>query len=276
MEIRQQVEEEQGHGEGGVGEEAALAVMEVGIIDAVVEPDEYSLESLGNLSAQFQEGLYYIHNSWRDPIRKISSRLWEATAGEDARVAVINHAAFTILPGVISAIRKLSAGVKPIEFLVAISNSADPAMVILGKAKEIIAERDFRGTGRAFRPPSIADLARQVEKKVDQDQLSAAAAVVDRITEVAAGVPQQPPMSLQDLRAKIAQLNPPADEDDILPPEEEDPDGFKVTEEDALNVMRRLDRKSTTGCNGWTNRAIMFIWGGGYGDDVGRASGGKV
>ena len=113
-----------------VGADVAImhAQQDVNILSAVEPTDEYDLEHLGSISAKFQQGLYYIHNSWRDPIREICTRLWDVTAGENPRDALINYSASTILPGLISCIRKLISGIKPIDFLVGVANSADPAM----------------------------------------------------------------------------------------------------------------------------------------------------
>ncbi len=73
------------------------------------------------------------------------------------------------------------------------------------------------------RPPTVKALARQVEARVDNGQLSSAMSIVERIQDRMDEVPIPAPLSIEGIRAKIQDLHPNASEKDALPPKEGDP-----------------------------------------------------
>jgi hypothetical protein len=123
-----------------------------------------------------------------------------------------------MLPGLLSVMRVLDKkGTKPVAFLRMLAQDANPGLKIVNKAVALLASREPSRRRGVFRQPKIAELAFQVLEKVKVDRLSAAAGLVERIHGIMEGVRQQAPLSLEEIRTKIAELNPPGEEDDILP-----------------------------------------------------------
>ena len=110
--------------------------------------------------------------------------------------------------------------------------------------------------------PTIKALARQVEARVDNGQLSSAMSIVERIQDRLDEVPIPAPLSIESIRAKIQDLHPQANGNDVLPPKEGDPGGCSVSPKDVLKVVGSLNRRSCNGVSGWTFLAIrsVMLW----------------
>ena len=230
-----------------------------------------TLDALTELLAQFQQGLYYTHYSWREPMRDISVKCWDLACGSNEQQAMVNYAGFLILPGLLSVMRKIRGGQKPIDFLVKTAAEDYPGRVIIRRARVVLDERERMRGSRVFRPPSVDSLVRQVDECIDEDRLSAAATIVARIQETMDGVVPQPPLSLEEFRAKISSLHPDSDEMDILPPNAaEDPEGIQVTGEMVSRECSKLNKKSVNGPSGWTNRTITAMMTTSRGGEAGR------
>ena len=238
--------------EGGVGTAGAPRVRAA-----------YSVNALADLIAQFQQGLYFPHHTWLEPMRDISIKCWDLTRGTSENTAVVNIAGFLILPGLISVMRKMKGGQSPVDFLKDTAKKNYPGKEIVRKARlvqsELEAEKQRRAS-REYQAPTLDSLVKQVDKCIDEDRLSAAAGVVSRIHEQMEGVQPQVPLTPDQIREKIASLHPEQDEEDILPEDKsEDPAGIQVDEADVWVWVRKLNVKSGTGISGWTNRLIRAM-----------------
>jgi len=239
-------------GEGGLGTAGAQRVRAA-----------YSVNALADLIAQFQQGLYFPHHTWLEPMRDISIKCWDLTRGTSENTAVVNIAGFLILPGLISVMRKMKGGQRPVDFLKDTAKKNYPGREIVRKARlvqsELEAEKQRRAS-REYQAPTLDSLVKQVDKCIDEDRLSAAAGVVSRIHEQMEGVQPQVPLTPDQIREKIASLHPEQDEEDILPEDKsEDPAGIQVDEADVWVWVRKLNVKSGTGISGWTNRLIRAM-----------------
>ena len=76
-----------------------------------------------------------------------------------------------------------------------------------------------------------------------------------------AGIVQKEPLGIEEIKAKIKQLNPEAREKDTLPPvpAEGDPMGLVLTPDSMVLAIRKLPKDTCSGSSGWTNRAIMAV-----------------
>ena len=162
-------------GEGGLGTAGAQRVRAA-----------YSVNALADLIAQFQQGLYFPHHTWLEPMRDISIKCWDLTRGTSENTAVVNIAGFLILPGLISVMRKMKGGQRPVDFLKDTAKKNYPGREIVRKARlvqsELEAEKQRRAS-REYQAPTLDSLVKQVDKCIDEDRLSAAAGVVSRIHE---------------------------------------------------------------------------------------------
>ena len=203
------------------------------------------------------------HHTWLEPMRDISIKCWDLTRGTSENTAVVNIAGFLILPGLISVMRKMKGGQRPVDFLKDTAKKNYPGREIVRKARlvqsELEAEKQRRAS-REYQAPTLDSLVKQVDKCIDEDRLSAAVGVVSRIHEQMEGVQPQVPLTPDQIREKIASLHPEQDEEDILPEDKsEDPAGIQVDEADVWVWVRKLNVKSGTGISGWTNRLIRAM-----------------
>jgi len=230
-----------------------------------------SVKALADLIAQFQQGLHYVHPNWLDPMREISVKCWDLArgTGSNENRAVLNYAGFLILPGLISVMRKPKGGgnstEKTIDFLRDVAKDANPGVAIVKKAltvqADLEAERIRQQGNHNYQAPTADSLARQVEKFIDEDKLSAAAGVIAKLhAQLEGEAVQQPPLSMAEIREKIASLHPDSDAGDLLPNVEEDPEcTLQVEEGDVWSWIRKLHLKSAPGVSGWTNRLIRAM-----------------
>jgi hypothetical protein len=108
----------------------------------------YSTEALSNLIAQFQQGLYYPHHTWLDPIREICIKCWKLARGNNEQIAMVNYAGFLILPGLISVMKKIKGGQRPIDFLLDKEKEEFPGKEIVRKDRIFIAVGIFEIGGK--------------------------------------------------------------------------------------------------------------------------------
>ena len=121
-------------------------------------------------------------------MRDISVKCWDLACGSNEQQAMVNYAGFLMLPGLLSVMRKIRGGQKPIDFLVKTAAEDYPGRVIIRRARVVLDERERMRGSRVFRPPSVDSLVRQVDECIDEDRLSAAATIVARIQETMDGV----------------------------------------------------------------------------------------
>jgi hypothetical protein len=63
-------------------------------------------------------------------MRDISVKCWDLACGSNEQQAMVNYAGFLILPGLLSVMRKIRGGQKPIDFLVKTAAEDFPGRVI--------------------------------------------------------------------------------------------------------------------------------------------------
>ena len=211
----------------------------------------FTVEYLIDLVVQFQTGLYKTHYSWREPMRDICVKCWDLATAEDEQIAAVNFAGFLILPGLISAMRGVKRGQSVVEFLVQTAGRRQPGRVIVEKARILLEEREPRTEAREFRPPTLASLAKQVDKCIDEDRFSAAAGVVERMHAISTGVEIQPPRNLAEFRAKVGALHPQADVMDELPDAADDPEArFSCAGGNSAESVAQIRQKGGPRANG--------------------------
>ena len=99
-----------------------------------------STEALSNLIAQFQQGLHFPHHTWLDPMREICIKCWKLARGNNEQIAMVNYAGFLILPGLISVMKNIKGGQRPIDFLLDKEKEEFPGKEIVRKALIVRAE----------------------------------------------------------------------------------------------------------------------------------------
>jgi hypothetical protein len=138
---------------------------------------------------------------------------------------MVHMAAFQLLAGVISHVRRIK-GAHVADLLLELEACEYPGYLVLQRAERWVDDLppvvDRSG---GHRPPTVKALARQVEARVDNGQLSSAMSIVERIQDRLDEVPIPAPLSIEGIRAKIQDLHPHASEKDALPPKEGDPPG---------------------------------------------------
>ena len=111
-------------------------------------------------------------------------------------------------------------------------------------------------------------LVKSVEKLVQVERFSAAAVVVDKLSEYMpegaqrAEVVHPIPLSYEQICDEVDRLYPVGDhERDHLPDlEDSDPIGIVVTPEQILGGVEHLNRRSVSGSSGWTNYSIQWLF----------------
>ena len=177
----------------------------------------------------------------------------------DERAALTNFVGFLLLPGVVSAMRGVKGGERPLDFLVAASREEHPGMTVINKAKALRARHSHILGGPGRQHPTTQQLAQRVDGLVDEGRFSAAAVVVGQIAAKIRGAPNPPSLPVDAIREHIQRLHPDADEHDILPASADDPVGVELMERHVTTTIERLNVRSASGATGWTNQCIRTL-----------------
>ena len=260
---------------------------------------QFSVSYLIELRAQFMQPLYRLHHTWRRPMVEIITKCFQLAAHADASIRTISFSGFLILPGLLVELLRRFKKTREnvISFLRQTASSTYPGHLLVKRADDIKHERDQEqaeirsGGGRVGRDraermdavqthhnrarhdedsgtdmsraqakaTAITRLAAQAEQRVRETRLSAAAVIVGTIAERMDDIIQTPPPTLPEQIQKIDKLNPQADENDLLPYDQEDPEGLLVTYETVMGSVRGLNRHSSQGSSGWLNFVIVNL-----------------
>jgi hypothetical protein len=177
----------------------------------------------------------------------------------EERAALTNFVGFLLLPGVVSAMRGVKGGERPLDFVVAASREEPPGMTVINKAKALRARHSHTLGGPGRQHSTTQQLAHRVDGLVDEGRFSAAAVVVGQIAAKIRGAPNPPSLPVEAIREHIGRLHPAADEMDILPASADDPVGVELLERHVTTTIERLNIRSASGATGWTNQCIRTL-----------------
>ena len=112
---------------------------------------------------------------------------------------MVHMAAFQLLAGVISHVRRIK-GAHVVDLLLELEACEYPGYLLLQRAERWVDDLppvvDRSG---GHRPPTVKALARQVEARVDNGQLSSAMSIVERIQDRLDEVPIPAPLSVESI-----------------------------------------------------------------------------
>jgi hypothetical protein len=203
-----------------------------------------------HLVAAFQRPLARLHHTWRSPMRRVVLQCWKWVVEPDERAALTNFVGFLFLPGVVSAMRGVKGGERPLDFLVGASREEHQGMTVINKAKGLRTRHSHTLSGPGRKHPMTQQLAQRVDGLVDEGRFSAAAVVVDQIVAKMRGAPNPPSLPVDAIREHIHRLHPDADEHNILPAAADDPEGVQLLVRHITTTIERLNVRSTSGATG--------------------------
>ena len=261
---------------------AARARRQGGLLSSntAITRSQHSIQYLTEIQAQYMQPLYRIHPTWRRPIVEIITKCMTLATTDDAATRTVNMAGFLTLPGLLVTLVKRYQKTKEavIDFLRQVASNDSPGHIIITAADTLWQEkqRTERHLPDDWTPPqhhptnapdesaqraieestAIAKLAGRAEQRVREYRLSAAAGIVSTIAQRMDRI-RHP--SLRDQIQKIQSLNPPADDSDILPDKDNDPEGHRVTYDDVITSVRNLSKYSAQGSSGWLNCIIINL-----------------
>jgi len=196
---------------------------------------------LSDLVAAFQRPLTRLHHTWRTPMRKVVVKCWQQTMESDERAAFVNFTGFLLLPGVISAMRGIKGGARPLDFLVDASQEEHPGLMIINKARAL-RERRALPSNNGKAPPlsqlfsSPSESTAWWTRVVCLRQPSWWTGPQPR----SVGLPA-PMLSLDAIREHIGRLHPKAEEQDALPEAVADPPGDELIVASVRQTVERLN-----------------------------------
>ena len=229
----------------------------------------------------FQRPLYDIYRAWRAPlfriIRRLSQGILEGTPVAEERCTL----AFLLLPGLVAEchygkwipvaalLSHLEGGVDRA------CSDEDYGALVLAQAQEVVprvqAYRDRAADRRSTQVldhTAVAALQRNIDRLLRQRRLGAANRLLDKLqaTLQSGAVSSELALTLEEVRAQVAKLFPPAGARDTfseaqlhqaqataplsLPP------GYIST------ILPTLNRGSGSGVSGWTNAVILDVFAG--------------
>ncbi len=126
-------------------------------------------------------------------MRRVVLQCWKRVLEPDERAALTNFVGFLLLPGVVSVMRGVKGGERPLDFLIAASREDHPGMTVINKAKALRARHSHALAGPGRHHPTTQQLAQRVDGLVDEGRFSAAAVVVGQIAAKMRGGRRTPP-----------------------------------------------------------------------------------
>ena len=230
----------------------------------------------------FQRPLYDIYRAWRAPlfriVRRLSQGILEGTPVAEERCTL----AFLLLPGLIAEchygkwipipalLSHLESGVDRA------CSDEDYGAMVLAQAQVVVprvqAYRDRTAAARQATPPvlldhaAVAALQRNIDRLLRQRRLGAANRLLDKLqaTLLSGAVSSELALQLEEVRAEVAKLFPPAGDRDTFSEAQLQeaqataplslPPGFIGT------VLPTLNRGSGSGVSGWTNAFILDVF----------------
>ena len=220
--------------------------------------EDGKLDFLKTLCGKFQAGLYVVHNTWRPLLAKIIDQLLRSINEAEAWPSRIAMTAMLILPGLLNRIRRAKE-VLPVVWLRKLALKPSFHDYIIQEAMDMgsrLPEASFEG-----HKPTKPDLVKQIEGRLDEGRVGAAAKVLSRLQALMDGRPAPVPLDLERIKAIIQALHPAAEDIDSLddPPVEGDPAGMELTGNEVLAGIRRLPKETAAGSSGWSNKALMAV-----------------
>ncbi len=179
-------------------------------------------------------------------MRRVVLQCWKRVLEPDERAALMNFVGVLLLPGVVSVMRGVKGGERPLDFLIAASREEHPGMTVINKAKALRARHSHALAGPGRHHPTTQQLAQRVDGLVDEGRFSAAAVVVGQIAAKMRGAPNSPSLPVEAIREHIGRLYPDADEMDILPASAHDPEGVELMEGHVITMIKRFNTRSTS------------------------------
>ncbi len=113
-------------------------------------------------------------------MRRIISKCWQYVCGPHVQLAMVHMAAFQLLAGIISHVRRIK-GAHVMDLLRDLEACDYPGYLLIQRAEKWVDDLPpVTARSGGHRPPTIKALARQVEARVDNGQLSSAISIVER------------------------------------------------------------------------------------------------
>ena len=219
-------------------------------------------DPLTTLVTLFRRGLYTTHESWLSPLQHITRDLLELSVQYEGPQAAEALAALQLLPGLVEHSRSSRGRVlSPIQFLRTVESSLDRVSEILRWARLWGAELPPRRPANWDRA-NAEQIRQRIELLIGQGRLSSAATMATVLENLLDGAEPQAPMPVDAMAARIAVLHPPDDDRDVLPSAAHDPaveDSIQITADEMRERLYKLNRDSSAGNSGWTNRLLRFI-----------------
>lgn len=219
-------------------------------------------DPLLSLVTLFRRGLYSTHESWLSPMQHITRDLLELSVQYEGLQAAEALAALQLLPGLVEHSRSSRGRVlPPVQFLRMVENSPDRVSEIIRWARLWSAELPPRRPANWDRA-NAEQIRQRIELLITQGRLSSAATMATVLENLLDGAEPQAPMPAAAMAARIAVLHPPDDDRDVLPSAAQDPaveDSIQITADEMRERLYKLNRDSSAGNSGWTNRLLRFI-----------------
>lgn len=232
----------------------------------VMEENQPEVENHLDLIPLFRQPLKYTHRTWRPLIQKIVTALLSRTYG-NAPEAVLekNFLAFTLLPGIVREIyiKSTEDGSKVVDKLRALAEAGNVAHELIQLA-HLRVEAVRARTRQQRRPMTKHGVLKLIESLTTDERFSAACnllPVAERLSG-AVGVEEiTEPLTTEEYRARVSALHPRGNEEDELPPAEEegDPTPHQINSDHVIRGIGALQFGSAQGVSGWTFKAIKEI-----------------
>ena len=238
------------------------------IIPLPIAPAEFP-----DLLSFFRMPLYHLDGKDAVKFLQVSTILLEQaglTAAAMQETAESSTLAVLLLPGMVQFLRGRTGpfGTQS-SLLDAILGVPNKANYIIRKAYVWRVSILDRGPPRNAPASSVASTCHRVEQLTRDWRYSAAATTVAQLSDLQLGHPIPDRLSIAAAKEKIAQLHPPANENDVLPEPTADPPAGEL--EITAEIVRRhieghpeeaipcLSTDSAQGSDGWTNKLIRQL-----------------
>lgn len=225
--------------------------------DAPVVNIDYSF-----LIAITNKGLYNLHPSWLDPMRKITTILLIQACDDNDIISEKGAAALMLLPGIIQKVKDHGQkGLSPIALLRSIEAAENKAQYIIEQALHLGAISKPRGA-HVENIPNVERARAETERLIQDGRIKLAKKKVEEMHMLMSGIMPAEKLSAEEKDAKIQSLFPPRDVNDELPDKENDPPMDTCLQIDE-HIMRekgyRMDTDASSGISAWSPKCIKKI-----------------
>jgi hypothetical protein len=242
---------------------AAIAALPAALPAApgAVVPGPVAAMSLGDLIGSFRQGCFKLGKGEEKMTTELAQEMTEQAAHPEPETALQGIAALQLLPGLISYCRaQVDGTMRPIEFLRCVSAHPNKGAEIIRWARLWSRTRADRVDDRG--EATAESLRRRAEACIRDGRLSLATTTLAELDNMKKGIPPPVRKTTEQIMAKIEELHPRGDAEDVLPEEAGDPAiqaCIRVTPQQVQSKCRTLNKDSGSGNTGWTNSLLRAL-----------------